>query len=133
VSTDFQKNQFSPIGNALGPRYNRGMNAVVHAPDCLPEAIDRIAREFDPLRIILFGSWARGDARPDSDLDLLVVLPKVENKRRAAVDVMRALNELPISKDVVITTPREIAERGNVIGLVLRPALEEGIVVYERD
>jgi predicted nucleotidyltransferase len=107
------------------------MNVAV--PTCLPEAIDRIAREFDPLRIILFGSWARGDARPDSDLDLLVVLPEVENKRRAAVDVMRALNELPISKDVVITTPREIAERGNVIGLVLRPALEEGIVVYERD
>ena len=101
-------------------------------PPCLPEAIERIARQFDPLRIILFGSWARGDARPDSDLDLLVVLPKVENKRRAAVEILRALNGLPLSKDVVVTTPEEIAARGHIVGDVLRPALREGKVVYER-
>jgi len=104
----------------------------VTQPECLPEAVRRIARQFDPLRIILFGSWARGDARPDSDIDLLVVLPHVENKRRAAVEILRALNGLPLSKDVVVTTPEEIAARGNVIGDVLRPALREGRVVYER-
>ncbi len=101
-------------------------------PPCLPEAVERIKRQFDPLRIILFGSWARGDARPDSDLDLLVILPEVENKRQAAIEILRALNGLPISKDVVVTTPEEIAARGNVIGLVLRPALREGKVIYER-
>lgn len=101
-------------------------------PPCLPEVVERIKRQFDPLRIILFGSWARGDARPDSDLDLLVVLPHVENKRHAAIEVLRALNGLPISKDVVVTTPEEIAARGNVIGQVLRPALREGKVIYER-
>ena len=104
----------------------------VTQPECLPEAVRRIARQFDPLRIILFGSWARGDARPDSDIDLLVVLPHVENKRRAAVEILRALNGLPLSKDVVVTTPEEIAARGNVIGDVLRPALREGKVIYER-
>ena len=98
----------------------------------MPEAVRRNTRQFDPLRIILFGSWARGDARPDSDIDLLVVLPHVENKRRAAVEILRALNGLPLSKDVVVTTPEEIAARGNVIGDVLRPALREGRVVYER-
>jgi predicted nucleotidyltransferase len=98
----------------------------------LPEAIERIRRQFDPVRIILFGSWARGQARPDSDLDLLVVLPHVENKRRAAVEILRALNGLPVSKDVVVTTPEEIAARGNTIGHVLRPALREGKVLYER-
>ncbi len=101
-------------------------------PPYLPEAVERIKRQFDPLRIILFGSWARGDARPDSDLDLLVILPEVENKRQAAIEILRALNGLPISKDVVVTTPEEIAARGNVIGLVLRPALREGKVIYER-
>ena len=99
---------------------------------CLPEAIERIRRQFDPLRIILFGSWARGQARPDSDLDLLVVLPHVENKRRAAVEILRALNGLPVSKDVIVTTPEEIAARGNTIGHVLRSALREGKVLYER-
>ncbi len=106
--------------------------SLITQPESLPEAIQRIVHQFDPLRIILFGSWARGDARPDSDIDLLVVLPQVENKRRAAVEVLRALNGLPLSKDVVVTTPEEIATRGNIIGDVLRPALREGKVVYER-
>lgn len=103
-----------------------------HPPAGLAEAVERIARQFNPLRIILFGSWARGDARPDSDLDLLVVLPQVENKRRATVEILRALNGLPVSKDVVVTTPEDIAARGHVIGHVLRPALQEGKVIYER-
>jgi predicted nucleotidyltransferase len=98
----------------------------------LVEAIQRITRQFDPLRIILFGSWAHGDTRPDSDLDLLVVLPHVENKRHAAVEILRAVNGLPLSKDVLVTTPEEIAARGNIIGDVLRPALREGKVIYER-
>ena len=106
--------------------------SLVTQPECLPEAIQRIARQFDPLRIILFGSWASGDARPDSDLDFLIVLPRVENKRRTAVEILRALNGLLLSKDVVVTTPEEIAARGNMIGDVLRPALREGKVVYER-
>jgi uncharacterized protein len=101
-------------------------------PECLPEAIRRITRQCDPLRIILFGSWARGDARPDSDIDLLVVLPHVENKRQTASRIGNALCDLPASKDIVVTTPEEIAARGNVIGDVLRPALREGKVVYER-
>lgn len=106
--------------------------SFVSQPECLVEAIQRITRQFDPLRIILFGSWAHGDARPDSDLDLLVVLPHVENKRHAAVEILRAVNGLPLSKDVLVTTPEEIAARGNIIGDVLRPALREGKVIYER-
>lgn len=108
------------------------MDAILPRPDCLTDAIDRIVSEFDPLRIILFGSWARGQARVDSDVDFLIVLPEVTNKRRATIDVMRALNELPISKDVIVTTPQEIAERSEMIGHVLRPALAEGIIIYER-
>jgi len=100
-------------------------------PPCLPEAVERIRMRFDPVRIILFGSWARGEAQPDSDIDLLVVLAHVENKRLAAIEILRALNGLPASKDVVVTTPAEIAKRGNIIGDILRPALREGIIVYE--
>ena len=101
-------------------------------PECLPEMVKRIVRRFDPLRIVLFGSWARGDARPDSDVDLLVVLPHVEDKHRATVEILRALNGVPVSKDVIVTTPEEIATRGNIVGLVLHPALREGKVIYER-
>ena len=106
--------------------------AHTQSVDCLPEAIELITREFDPLHIILFGSRARGEARPDSDLDLLVVLPEIENKRNVTIDLMRILGNLPVSKDVVVTTPQEIDERGDVLGLILRPALREGVVVYAR-
>jgi len=101
-------------------------------PQSLTEAVSRIATHFQPLQIILFGSWARGTARPDSDLDLLVVLPTIENKRRTLVAILRALNGLPASKDILVTTPEEIAQRGHLVGDALRPALREGRVVYER-
>jgi len=108
------------------------MNALLgKQPPYLSEVVDRIVQKFHPVKIILFGSWARGSAREDSDLDLLVVLPKVEHKRKAAIEVLRVLNGLPITKDVVVTTPKEIKERGQVVGNILRPALEEGKVVYE--
>ena len=100
--------------------------------DLLSTIVDRIARQFDPVRIILFGSRARGEARADSDVDLLVVLSSVDDKRRTAVAIRRALNDIPASKDIIVTTPQEIAERGDVIGLILRPALREGKVIYER-
>lgn len=100
-------------------------------PECLPEMVRRIVERFDPLRIILFGSWARGDARPDSDVDLLVVLSYVENKRQTTIRVGNALSDLPISKDIIVTTPNEITTRGNVIGSVLHPAIKEGKVIYE--
>ena len=100
-------------------------------PPYLSEVVDRIVHNFHPEKIILFGSWARGDAREDSDLDLLIVLPKVDHKRKAAIEVLRVLNGLPISKDVIITTPDEIKKRGKTVGYILRPALEEGKVIYE--
>ena len=46
------------------------MTAQLVQPACLSEAIERIRRQFDPVRIILFGSWARGQARPESSWDL---------------------------------------------------------------
>ena len=104
---------------------------LAQQPPYLSEVIDRIVTKFQPEKIILFGSWARGEAEQESDLDLLVVLPKVEHKRKAAIEVLKALNGLPISKDVIVTTPQELEERGKVIGDILRPALEEGKVVYE--
>ena len=106
--------------------------ATLNAADWIPVIVDRLVQQFRPLRIILFGSHARGDARPDSDVDLLVVLPEAPDKRRVNVAMLRALRDLPVAKDVVVTTPEEIARRGNLVGTVLRPALREGKVLYER-
>jgi uncharacterized protein len=98
----------------------------------LPEARRRIVRRFRPRRIILFGSQARGDAGPESDVDLLVVLDEVDNARDVRTAIRLALGNLPIGKDVLVTTPRLIEEYGELVGTVLRPALREGITIYER-
>jgi len=94
--------------------------------------VEEIVRRFQPLRIILFGSHARGEAGPESDIDLLVVLAKVSDKRRAAVEIRRSLARFPVPKDIIVTSPDEIAARGDLVGTVLRPALREGKVVYEQ-
>ena len=92
--------------------------------------VDRIVGRFRPLRVVLFGSLARGTATEWSDVDLLVVLSEVSNKRRAAIEIRRSLGDLPASKDIVVATPEEI-ERGHIVGSVLHAALREGRVVYE--
>ncbi len=102
------------------------------ARDYVPLMTNRIVERFQPERIILFGSQARGDGGPDSDVDLLVVFPHVSDKRRMCVDIRRVLADLPVCKDVFVTTPDEIERRGDMVGDILRPALRDGKVVYER-
>jgi predicted nucleotidyltransferase len=100
--------------------------------EIIAEMTRRIVEKFDPLQVILFGSQARGDARPDSDIDLLVVFPHVENAFTTAVAIRSELSGLGVAKDIVVTTPDEIAGWGHLIGTVLEPALREGRVLYER-
>ena len=94
--------------------------------------VDRIVAEFGPNRIVLFGSRARGDASEWSDVDLLVEMPDGTDRRQAAVDMHLQLGDMPLPKDIIVTTPDEIARRGHIVGTVLRAALREGTVVYER-
>jgi predicted nucleotidyltransferase len=84
---------------------------------------------FQPLRVIRFGSRARGTAHAASDVDPLVVLAEVEDKRRAAVEVRRLLADLPVAKDIVAATPEEVAGYAGVPGSLPRHALREGRVI----
>ncbi len=93
--------------------------------------VDRIVDRFDPQRIVLFGSLARGEVTAHSDVDLLVVMPDGTDRHEAAVEMHVALGGMGTAKDIVVTTPDEIARRGHIIGTVLRAALREGKVVHD--
>ena len=91
-----------------------------------------IVTRFRPHRVILFGSHARGEAGPESDVDLLVVMDVPGSKREAQLTVRRALRDFPIPKDVIVVTPEEYEWRKQVPGTIERAAAREGEVLYAR-
>ena len=94
--------------------------------------VRRIVKRFRPERIVLFGSHARGEAGPDSDVDLLVVMPVRGSKRKKAVEIAVALHDIRVPKDIIVTTPEAFAWRKDVAGTIERPAVREGKVLYAR-
>lgn len=95
-------------------------------------AIDRIATRFHPDKIILFGSWARGQGGPDSDADLLVVMAVDGSKRQQAIQIDLALEGIPIPIDLIVATPEEVEKHRDAMGTIIREAVREGKVLYER-
>jgi predicted nucleotidyltransferase len=94
--------------------------------------VRRIVRDFHPERVILFGSHARGEAGPDSDVDLLVVMPFEGLKHKKQVEIRVALHDIRIPKDIIVTTPEDFAWRKDVVGTIEYPAVREGKVLYAR-
>jgi uncharacterized protein len=77
---------------------------------------ERIVQQFRPAQVILFGSHARGEAGPDSDVDLLVVMDCKGSKREKQLAIRLALHEFRIAKDIVVTMPEELAWRKEIRG-----------------
>jgi predicted nucleotidyltransferase len=98
----------------------------------LPEITRRILTVSDPEKIILFGSYARGDFGSDSDLDLLVILDGVDSPRSESIHLRRSLRGLLVPVDILVATPEQVERHRNTIGLIYRSALAEGKVLYER-
>ena len=94
--------------------------------------VKRIARKFRPEKIILFGSHARGEAGPDSDVDLLVVMAFEGSALDKAVEIRGALHDDLVPVDVIVTKPEEFSWRKEVIGTIEWPAAREGKVLYAR-
>ncbi len=90
----------------------------------------RIATLFQPERIILFGSCAHGPARPDSDVDLLVVLPFEGKAWRMASEIRRRVRP-PFTVDLLVRTPQELNERLGMRDWFIRDIVREGRVLYE--
>jgi predicted nucleotidyltransferase len=94
--------------------------------------VRRIVDKFNPDRVILFGSHARGNAGPDSDVDLLVVMPVKGSTLDNAVQIGVALHEFDLPKDVIVVRPDEFEWRKDVVGTIEWPAVREGRVLYAR-
>ena len=92
---------------------------------------ERIVHDFHPVQIVLFGSHACGEAHPQSDVDLLVVFSELSDKRKTAVDIRRALADLTVAKDILVTTPEELARQRDWVGTVLRSAQREREILYK--
>jgi predicted nucleotidyltransferase len=86
----------------------------------------RISESAPSARVYLFGSHARGTAAPHSDLDILVVEPKVENGAEEAIRLRRALRGLRITADVIVVSDRDAEEWRDVRGSLIHAALSDG-------
>ena len=100
--------------------------------ESIREMVRRIAAQFRPDKIILFGSHARGEAKPDSDVDLLVIMSVEGSKRQKASEIDLALVDRKLPLDLIVVTPEEFERGRHQIGSVVQPAAREGRVLYDR-
>jgi len=108
------------------------MVSQIHS-EVLDEIVQRIRSAANPQKIVLFGSRARNEHRPDSDIDLLIIEESALPRHRRAVPLCDALADMPIDVDteVVVYTPAEVEEWRNAKSAFVTTALREGRVLYE--
>jgi predicted nucleotidyltransferase len=98
----------------------------------LDEIVRRIVSQCRPNRIVLFGSQARGDAGPDSDVDLFVEMESNQRPLDRMISVAEVLSPRTFALDVFVYTPQEVAERRGDPGDLLAYVDAEGVVLYDR-
>ena len=100
------------------------------------EQIEDMCREIrqacDPDMVVLSGSYARGDATEDSDIDFLVVARSSEPKPKRSAPLYSLLRLYPYSKDILVYTPEEVEDYRHLRSSLIHRALDEGEVLYEK-
>jgi len=101
--------------------------SIMHPdPQAIDELVRRIVEAVHPRRVILFGSAARGDMSPNSDLDVLVIMPDGIHRRRTAQEVYRRMWGFGFAKDIVVVTESDVREHSTNPYMIIKSALEEG-------
>ncbi len=97
----------------------------------MQEIVQRIVQTAHPLKVIVFGSRARGEARPESDLDLLIISRDSRPHAQRASDLYGVLSDIMFPVDIVVYPPREITEWQDVPQAFVTTAVRERTVLYE--
>ena len=96
----------------------------------IQDFVNKVVEEFAPQRVILFGSHARGDATPDSDVDLLVIMPTKKQTIEQAVEIrQRIRRSFPL--DLIVKTPADVTWRLALHDCFLTTIVTEGKTLYE--
>ncbi len=117
-----------PRQNRNGPRL--GFEPVTGRK--IRAVVDKIVAEFDPDKVILFGSYAYGKPTIDSDVDVLVVMESDERPAARASRVIGALAGKTFPMDILVRTPKELEQRLDIGDLFFKEIVERGKVLYER-
>ncbi len=99
-------------------------------PKVIESLVRKIVEAVHPLKIILFGSYARNKANPDSDIDVLVVMPEGVHCRRTAQLLYRQIKGLGVPFDILVATPNALEKHKDNIGLIYRTVLKQGREIY---
>jgi predicted nucleotidyltransferase len=99
-------------------------------PAVLQELVRRVVESVHPLRIILFGSAARGEMGPNSDLDTLIVMEDQSDCRAVAKTIARRLRGLGRATDVLVVRRSDLEQNADNPYLVIHTALSEGKELY---
>jgi predicted nucleotidyltransferase len=102
----------------------------VLSEETLQEIIRRIVKVAQPEKIILFGSAARGEMGPNSDVDLLVIKRGKFHQGHLTGEIYMNLHGVGQAVDVILVTPQQAERYRNIHFLVIAPALREGKEVY---
>lgn len=101
-------------------------------PDAIQSVVNRISQQFDPERVILFGSYAYGTPHRFSDVDLLVVLETQARSRAKQIEIVRALSPHPFGMDILVRTPEQLKRRLEMGDSFIQEITQKGKVLYER-
>ena len=107
---------------------NRGMCVI--SQKTIQKSVELLKKAADPVKIILFGSYARGDITEDSDLDFLIIEKEVKARRMEMVRLRDVLSPLRIPVDVLVISEKTYEEWKDTPGTVIYEAALEGRVVY---
>lgn len=97
----------------------------------LDQIIDKILQVTTPDKIILFGSQARGDAKNDSDYDILIIKDTIEDQRTTLRKLYRQMIGLEVGVDIILKTSKDVEKSKQMFISATKEALNEGIIIYE--